>query len=126
MKNLKLVKKADLIVIAALLLLGAALLALRGAGQKALTAHVSVNGETLYSIDLSTVTEPRELSLPGGAVIRVERGSAAFVSSPCRGQDCVRCGKLTRAGQAAACVPTKTLLVIVGGSPSGAPDAVSY
>jgi hypothetical protein len=126
MKHGRFFKKADLVVIAVLLAAAAALFALRGGAKGALTARVSVNGETLYEIALNDVREPYDLTLPGGAVIRVEHGAAAFVSSPCRGQDCVRCGKLTRAGQMAACVPTKTLLYISGKPPAGAPDAISY
>jgi hypothetical protein len=37
----------------------------------------------------------------------------------------VRCGVLTRAGQAAACVPNKTLVTLTGKPLKGAPDAIS-
>ncbi len=123
-KRLKL-KKADALLIAVLLLACAVLFAARGGG-KGLTARVSVRGETLYAIDLKTVAAPYELPLENGVTLQVEPGGIRFSHSPCRGQDCVRCGTLTRAGQTAACLPTQTLVTITGRPPKGAPDAVSY
>ena len=124
MKRLR-IKRADAALIAALLLACAVLFAIRGRG-KALTATVAVNGETLYTVDLHAVKEPYELTLENGVTLRVSPGGVCFLQSPCRGQDCVRCGTLTRPGQTAVCIPTRTLLAVTGAAPRGAPDAVSY
>ena len=123
MKRLNL-KKGDLVLIAVLLLAGAVLLLLRG-GKAAVTANVTVNGELRYEIDLTAVKAPYELPLENGVTLYVEPGAVRFLHSDCRGQDCVRCGALTRAGQAAACLPNKTLVSLSGKPPKGAPDAIS-
>ena len=87
---------------------------------------LTVDGETLYEIPLDDVKESYTITLPNGVTVGVAPGEIRFVSSDCRGQDCVRCGALTRAGQAAACAPNKTVIVLKGTSEKGAPDAVSY
>ncbi|MBR5424046.1 MAG: NusG domain II-containing protein [Clostridia bacterium] len=117
-------KKADVLLICFLLAAALALLLLRGGGD-ALTAEVTVAGETVERIDLKAVTSPYDLTLENGVRLHVEPGGISFCYSDCRGQDCVRCGVLTRAGQAAACVPNKTLVVLTGKPPKGAPDAIS-
>ena len=118
-------KKWDLAIIAALLLAAGALFLLRGGGGDT-TAVIAVNGETLYEIDLKSVEEPYTLTLENGVSIGVAPGEIRFFASDCPGQDCVRCGALTKAGQAAACVPNQTLIALRGAPDKRAPDAVSY
>ena len=125
MKRKPLFKKADAAVIAVLLLPALVLLLFTGRG-KTPTAYVIEDGETLYEIRLGSVKEPYILELENGVTVSVAPGEIRFASSDCRGQDCVRCGVLTKAGQAAACVPNKTVIVLKGTSGKGAPDAVSY
>ena len=108
-----------------LLLPALALLLFSGRG-KAPTAVVITEGETLYEIPLGSVKEPYTIELENGVTVSVAPGEIRFAASDCRGQDCVRCGALTRAGQAAACVPNKTVIVLKGTLEKGAPDAVSY
>ena len=117
-------KKADILLIIVLLSAASALLLLRGGGDT-LTAEVSVDGRTVSVISLSEVGSPYELPLENGVRLYVEPGGISFLCSDCRGQDCVRCGALTRAGQAAACVPNKTLVTVTGKPLKGAPDAIS-
>ncbi len=117
-------KKADVLLICFLLAAALALLLLRGGGDT-LTAEVTVAGVTVEQIDLKAVTSPYDLTLENGVRLHVEPGGVSFCYSDCRGQDCVRCGVLTRAGQAAACVPNKTLVTLTGKPLKGAPDAIS-
>ena len=126
MKGAIRVKKADLIAVAALLLAAGALLLLRPAETDRLTAEVIVNGETLYSVALADVEAPYTLTLDNGVVLEISPDGARFADSPCAGRDCVRCGKLTKAGQTAACLPKKTLIVLRGARQKNAPDAISY
>ncbi len=112
-------------IVAALLVLAGLLLLLRGGGKTAV-AEITVDGETLYEIPLGDVKESYTLTLQNGVEIGVEPGSILFLASDCRGQDCVRCGALTKAGQAAACVPNKTVIVLRGAPVKGATDAISY
>ena len=117
-------KKADLLLICFLLAAALALLILRGGGDT-LTAEVTVAGVTVEQIDLTAVSSPYDLTLENGVRLHVEPGGISFCYSDCRGQDCVRCGVLNRAGQAAACVPNKTLVTLSGKPLKGAPDVIS-
>ena len=118
-------KKADVILILVLLAAALSLLLLRGRGD-ALTAEITVNGVSANSIDLRAVASPYDITLENGVRLHVEPGGISFTASDCRGKDCVRCGVLKRAGQAAACVPNRTLVLLTGKPQKGAPDAVSY
>ena len=125
MRRKPLIKKADLLIIAGLLLAAVLLLLLRGVGN-VLTAVVSVDGEIRYEIDLANVKEAYTLPLENGVILAVAPGEIRFLASDCPGQDCVRCGALTKTGQATACVPNKTLIALKGAADGRAPDAVSY
>ncbi len=125
MPNRTRIKKTDLILIAALLLLAGVLFALGRSGESP-TAAVTVDGKLLYSIPLDGVKEPYTLTLENGVTLAVEPGSIRFAASDCRGQDCVKCGALRRAGQAAACVPNKTVITVSGKPDKNAPDALSW
>ena len=124
MNRKPLFRKADAAVIAVLLALAGVLMLLRGGG-KAPTAVILADGETLYEISLADVKEAYEIPLENGVVIAVAPGEIRFAASDCHGQDCVRCGALTKAGQAAACVPNRTVIVLKGAPEKGAPDAIS-
>ncbi len=125
MSRKPLFKKADAVIVAALLVLAGLLLLLRGGGKTAV-AEITVDGETLYEIPLGDVKESYTLTLQNGVEIGVEPGSILFLASDCRGQDCVNCGALRRAGQAAACVPNKTVITISGKTDKNRPDALSH
>ena len=125
MPNRTRIKKTDIILIAALLLLAGVLFAL-GRSGKSKTAAVTVDGKLLYSIPLDEVKEPYTITLENGVTLAVEPGSIRFAASDCRGQNCVNCGALRRAGQAAACVPNKTVITISGKPDKNAPDALSW
>lgn len=50
----------------------------------------------------------------GDAVISIAQGKARFAQSPCHTQYCVHQGWLTRAGQAAICLPNQISLELLG------------
>jgi hypothetical protein len=50
----------------------------------------------------------------GEAVISIAQGKVRFAKSPCHTQYCVHQGWLTRAGQAAICLPNQISLELVG------------
>ena len=118
-------KPADLAVAVLILAVGLALLLFRDRSGS-VTATVSVSGETLYVFMLKDVTEPSQITLPNGIVIELAPSAIRFVSSPCRGQDCVGFGWLSHAGQAAACLPYRTLITLSGQPAGQTPDALSY
>jgi len=126
LKEHKLFKKWDILILAAAVLLSAALLLprfLSGAGNA--VAVVNMSGEDIYKIDLTGVIEPYELELGSNpaAVIRVEPGKIRFVNAGCPDKLCVNSGWLSRPGDTAACLPAATIITVHGG---GDIDAAAY
>lgn len=50
----------------------------------------------------------------GESVIEIRDGRVRFISSPCRGQQCVHSGWLAHAGDLAACLPNGILVTVTG------------
>lgn len=124
MKNKLNLKKADLIILSVIILIAVILFFVRS-DSAALTAQITVEGETVYDIVLSSVKETYTLSLDNGTEIEISQEYIRFISSDCGGKDCVNCGKLTSAGEAAVCIPNKTVIKLSGKSNSS-PDAITY
>lgn len=119
----RLLRPADLIAAAALLALAGALWFFFG-NRPGVTAQIVYDKEVLYTIDLSGVTEPYEIRLDNGVTVTVGPGEICFSDSDCANRLCVHAGKLTKAGQSAACLPNKTLIRVTGRA-KGAPDALT-
>ncbi len=119
----KIVRPADLIVVAAVLAVAAVLWAVL-AHLTGATAQIVCGGEIVETVDLSAVKEAYDVTLDNGVVIRVEPGAICFAASGCANQLCVHTGRLTKAGQSAACLPNKTLIRITG-KDRRAPDALT-
>ncbi|MHB8764103.1 MAG: NusG domain II-containing protein, partial [Deferrisomatales bacterium] len=69
---------------------------------------------------------PRRLEARGPlgiTVIRVDAEGARVESSPCGLQLCVRTGRVSRPGQAVACLPNRVAVLVRGSGPGGV-DAV--
>lgn len=80
-------------------------------------ANVYVDGARVYSVDLSTVTEPYQqvIETPYGTnTLAIERGRIRVIDADCRGDDCVQAGWLTRAGQPIVCLPHRLVVRIEG------------
>ena len=122
-KRIRLVRPADLIVAAALLAL-AGILAVVFGRLDGVTAEIICDREIVYTVDLSAVKEPYDITLENGVVVTVEPGAIFFSGSDCANRLCVRAGKLTKAGQSAACIPNRTLIRITGRA-KNAPDALT-
>ena len=116
-------RPADLIVAAAVLAVAAALWLAFG-NMKGTSAEIVCGKEIVETIDLSAVKEAYDITLDNGVIIRVEPGAIYFAASGCANQLCVHTGKLTKAGQSAACLPNRTLIRITGKS-RNAPDALT-
>ena len=116
-------RPADLIAVAAILLLAGALWLTVG-GRQGETAEIVCGKEVLYTIRLSEVREAYEIPLENGITVTVEPGAIFFSESDCANQLCVRTGRLTKAGQSAACLPHKTLIRVTGRDKK-APDALT-
>lgn len=124
MKERKLFRKSDLIVIAAVLLLAAVLLIPGLLKKEKLVATVYADGEIIETIDLSAVSDGYTFSPKDGTQIQVENGKIRFLSAVCRDKLCVNSGWLTKNGQTAACLPERIVISVSGGESS--PDALTY
>ncbi len=74
-------------------------------------------GDTVYAT--YSLNQQRDIPVHGTmgtAVIHIAQGKARFAKSPCRNQYCVHQGWLTRAGQAAICLPNQISLELIGDS----------
>lgn len=105
----------DFVIIAAVLLAAAALavfLAMQAAGDR-LYAEIWKDGELTQRVALTP--DIREtIDLDGHNTIVLDGLTARMAGADCRDQVCVRTGTLTRAGQAAVCLPNRVVLKLVG------------
>ena len=111
----KLVKKADIILAAVLLIVGAALLIWRLLPSDGVTAVIYCGGSEIQRIDLTkteqlTVTPDSDPEV----VIKVDNGAIYFERADCPDKLCVKAGKLTRPGETAACLPAGVVIRLEG------------
>ena len=112
----KLFKKGDIAVILVILVAAALFWFFRTQQTDRLEAVITVNGETVETIDLSAVKEKRiiELDTNPKVVIAAENGAIYFESAECDDKLCINCGKLSRKGDPAVCLPAKTVVTVSG------------
>ena len=87
-------------------------------------AVITVNGETVETVDLDSVKE-KIIIKPATSpevVIVAENGAIRFDSAECEDKLCVACGNLSKHGDTAVCLPSKTVITITGSDV----DAVVY
>ena len=118
-------KKADIVLFAALILLGAALsvpaLMWRDSGD---TVRVTVNGKLFGTYKVS---EDREVAVKKNGntnIVVIKDGRVRMESASCKNQICVHTGKISRAGQSIVCLPNR-VSVTIEGEGGGQYDAVS-
>ena len=117
-------KKADIILLAALIVIGAAgLLAVRPASQSASAVIVTVDGVQTDSLDLSADQSVKIDTQYGSNLITVEKGSVFVSEADCPGQDCISLGKISSPGQSIVCLPNRIMVKITG--KEGSVDAVT-
>lgn len=123
MKGKKKLKKGDII----LLLIGVIILiSLFGtylsSGSKhskpndSLIAIVMREGKQVAEIDLNKVQEPQYLKFEEGIAVTIlaEKGSIRFLEADCPDKICIKTGILTKPGDQAICLPSKTIVKIQG------------
>lgn len=122
----KLLRPADVVLIAAALAAAAVLCYLfffseNGPGEY--VAVVTVEGEEYARLPLSQ-NQTIELESRGVALtVESKDGTAAVVYAGCPDQICVHAGRLSWPGDSAVCLPARVALTIEG---EGMPDAVTY
>ena len=121
----KTVKKSDIILIFSVVAVCLAVLAFSYFNTDRPVAVITVDGEVYDTVNLLDVEQGYliEPENAPGVVILVEHGAISFQSSTCEDGLCVNCGKLTRTGMTAACLPKKTVIAVKG---VGSVDAVTY
>ncbi len=124
MKKNNLLKKGDIVIIAVVLVLSLLLLVPSFTGSDNVTAVIYVDGEEYERVELGVGTQ-RTIATDNktDAVIKVMDDAIYFESAGCPDELCVKSGKLTRAGETAACLPGGVVITLVGDS-SG-PDAIT-
>lgn len=83
----------------------------RGQAQ---TAEIYRSGEKILTVDLASVKEPYTLDAGGSVTLLIEKNAVSFRTSDCRNQLCVHTGRLTKAGDTAACIPNGILIKVTG------------
>ena len=122
--KMKLFRKGDIAVIAVILAAAAIFAVLGRLGGENPRAVITVDGETVETLDLSQVKEKiiiRPETVPE-VVITAENGEIWFEQAECEDKLCVKSGMLSRCGDTAACLPAKTVITITGADV----DAVVY
>lgn len=107
----KMIRKADIIIIAAVMLCAVIMLAFRGSNGK--TAVIEYGGNTVCTVDLS---KDQSFVFHGDldVVITVKDGAVFFESSMCRDKTCMSFGKISKEGQIAVCLPARVSVRITG------------
>lgn len=123
--KLKIFKKADAFLAAALIIAGlASLLVLRrGDGSDSITVTVSGEVYGVYSLKKDeTITVTTDY---GTNVITVENGKAYVSESDCAGHDCMNFAPIDAPGETIMCLPHR-LIVSIGGEVEEEVDAVVF
>lgn len=112
----KLFRKGDIAVILVILVVAAAFRLYQTKQSDKLEAVITIDGKTVETIDLSAVDGKRtiELDTAPKVVIAVEKGAIYFEEAECDDKLCINCGKLSRKGDTAVCLPAKTVVTVSG------------
>lgn len=124
MMEKKFFRKADLIIILAVLILAGVFLLWQYSSSDNLKAVITVDGKTVETVDLDKLTEKKVIIPDTEPKVKIvaEKGSIRFEEAECKDKICVSRGKLYRKGDTAVCLPSKTVITVTGGSV----DAVTY
>ena len=111
----------DAVVVAALLALNLSFLG-RGREAPGALEVTSDAGRQVVPLEPARLFEVR--GPLGPTILRLDRGGARFVSSPCPNQLCVRTGAVGRTGEVAACLPNRVAVRVVRGGASEGEEGV--
>lgn len=118
--NIRILKKGDIILILCIAIIAGLIFIVNNFtsanNSDHLIAEVVRDGKLIKSIDLNEVKNPEYITFDEGIrqVILVEKGRIRFLESDCRDKICVNGGWLTKPGEKAVCIPSKTTVTIVG------------
>ncbi len=123
MKNNKLLKKGDIIIIVSIAMISVLwfVLTFISFGEKQ-QVRIYLDGEIYKAVDLSAVEDEETVAF-GGCEIKITKDGACFLSSDCPDGLCVKRGMMTASGDVMACVPKGITVEVTGGR---AVDGISY
>lgn len=77
-------------------------------------AIIKQDQDIIAEIDLDTLTEPREIVLPGKyhEIVQAEPGRIRFKQADCPDKICVNTGWLDKPGETAVCLPNRAVISI--------------
>lgn len=114
---MKLIKKRDMILAAAILMAAAVLFGLNWFSRRepAATAQVTVDGKVVYTLDLSRDTELTVTGAGGGTNhLIVQNGEIWCSEASCPDKVCVHQGKKHLSSDTIVCLPNKMIVTIMG------------
>ncbi len=122
--KLKFIKKGDIAVIALIIILSAIFMLWNSSKSDAVQAVITVDGKVIETVDLGSLSEKITVipTTTPRVVITAENGKIRFESAECEDKLCVSCGDLSKHGDTAVCLPSKTVITVTGSDV----DAVVY
>ena len=108
-------KKADIILLSVILILGiAGVVVLVFVSKPATYVSVTIDGEVFGTFDLSKDREVLIVTVHGGEnLLQIQDGSAKMLSANCPNQDCVRHNEISQSNESIICLPHKIAVTVV-------------
>ena len=128
----KLFERNDLIIIIVISLITILLLIPHFFKSEKLIAEISIDGKTLpETYELNSIRGVKDITLPCSPeiTVRMENGRICVLSAECKDKLCQKCGWLDSPGDAAVCLPAKTVISVKGEKNSKSddePQAITY
>lgn len=116
LKNLTVIQKRELLLIAAILVIAGILsVAFYAVNRKpAEQVVVSVDGQTVATLDLHKDTDMTINGYGGTDRLIIKDGYASITEASCPDKVCVRTGKIHKSGELIVCLPNRVVVTIEG------------
>lgn len=108
--NGKIFKIGDLIVLA-VFIIAAALAIYFMTKPTGSEVYIYKDGKLFEAVSLST---EKTVKIDEHITVKISGGAAYVLKSDCKGQDCVKAGKISKVGEMIVCLPNKVVIKIVG------------
>lgn len=108
--NGKIFKIGDLIVLA-VFIIAAALAIYFMTKPTGSEVYIYKDGKLLEAVSLSV---EKTVKVDEHITVKISGGAAYVLKSDCKGQDCVKAGKISKVGEMIVCLPNKVVIKIVG------------
>jgi hypothetical protein len=120
LKSRKFFFRYDLIIVVVVLIIAVAiagLFHLQNSDSPYARAHIIYQGQLIKSVNLEDEYQTFSVLQLPQVEFSLSKDGVAFVNSDCPDQVCVNTGKISQAGQFAACLPNEVLLIIYSEEP---------